>query len=68
MNDNELETHGLNAVAAFQHEGGFVLSLMDDNGDLHTFTMSMTKARNLNTVITQGVVGAPHESVLKFFQ
>ncbi|ULN33621.1 hypothetical protein [Mycolicibacterium smegmatis] len=67
---DELQPHGLNAIAAFRHGDGFVISLMDDTGELHTFTMSLKKARNASTVINLGLMGIPQgsASALKLFE
>ena len=36
MNDDNAETHDLNAIAAFPRGTGYVLCLMDETGELHT--------------------------------
>lgn len=62
MNDDDDiadTTHGLNAIAAFKHGNGYVLSLMDDDGELHTFTLSGPKLRQVATVICNAIQGIP---------
>lgn len=56
---DELPSHRLNAIAAFPHGTGYVLSLMDDNGELHTFTLSGPRLRQVATVIVNAVQGIP---------
>lgn len=68
--DDQLPTHQLHAIAAFKQGSGFVLALLDDDGELHTFTMNLSKAHAVSTVIAQGVMGIPagSTSVLKLFE
>lgn len=56
---DELPTHGLNAIAAFPHRSGYVLSLMDDDGELHTFTLSGPRLRQVAAIIVNAVQGIP---------
>lgn len=62
MNDDNAETHDLNAIAAFPHGTGYVLSLMDETGELHTFTLSGQRLRQVATVIVNCVQGVPSGS------
>jgi hypothetical protein len=61
-NDDIADTHGLDAIAAFPHGSGYVLSLMDDDGELHTFTLSGLRLRQVATVIVNAVQGIPSGS------
>ncbi|MFB1297339.1 hypothetical protein ACAG24_017655 [Mycobacterium sp. pW049] len=56
---DEIPTHGLNAIAAFKHGPGYVLSLMDDDGTLTTYTLSGPRLRQVATVIANAVQGIP---------
>jgi hypothetical protein len=62
MSDDIADTHGLNAIAAFKHGNGFVLSLMDDDGELHTYTLSGPRLRQVATIIVNAVQGIPSGS------
>ncbi len=69
-NDTDAEalpTRQLNAIAAFPHGSRYVLSLMDDDGELHTFELSGPKLCQVSTVIVNAAQGIP-SGTLKLFE
>ncbi|BBY47748.1 hypothetical protein MARA_12160 [Mycolicibacterium arabiense] len=61
--DELLPAHGLAAISAFKHGPGYVLALLGDDGELHTYTLSGPRLRQVVTIMCNAVRGIPSGSV-----